>query len=73
MPVLDVSSLSTPRKLLDSSQFSTPGSSSGRGHWIILDREGRRNNGEKYVVAWDKKTDSEGKETQIEVGFLRGC
>uniref|UniRef100_A0A8D0AYK8 Exocyst complex component Sec8 n=1 Tax=Sander lucioperca TaxID=283035 RepID=A0A8D0AYK8_SANLU len=26
MPVLDVSSLSTPRKLLDSSQFSTPGS-----------------------------------------------
>uniref|UniRef100_A0A7N8Y8P7 Exocyst complex component Sec8 n=1 Tax=Mastacembelus armatus TaxID=205130 RepID=A0A7N8Y8P7_9TELE len=29
MPVLDVSSLSTPRKLLDSSQFSTPGSSSG--------------------------------------------
>uniref|UniRef100_A0A3Q3M474 Exocyst complex component Sec8 n=1 Tax=Mastacembelus armatus TaxID=205130 RepID=A0A3Q3M474_9TELE len=30
MPVLDVSSLSTPRKLLDSSQFSTPGSSSVR-------------------------------------------
>uniref|UniRef100_A0A672H0Y4 Exocyst complex component Sec8 n=1 Tax=Salarias fasciatus TaxID=181472 RepID=A0A672H0Y4_SALFA len=29
MPGLDVSSLSTPRKLLDSSQFSTPGSSSG--------------------------------------------
>uniref|UniRef100_A0A665VZJ6 Exocyst complex component Sec8 n=1 Tax=Echeneis naucrates TaxID=173247 RepID=A0A665VZJ6_ECHNA len=29
MPVLDVSSLSTPRKLLDSSQFSTPGSSNG--------------------------------------------
>uniref|UniRef100_A0A665VZU8 Exocyst complex component Sec8 n=1 Tax=Echeneis naucrates TaxID=173247 RepID=A0A665VZU8_ECHNA len=28
MPVLDVSSLSTPRKLLDSSQFSTPGSMS---------------------------------------------
>uniref|UniRef100_A0A7N6B3C7 Exocyst complex component Sec8 n=1 Tax=Anabas testudineus TaxID=64144 RepID=A0A7N6B3C7_ANATE len=28
MPVLDVSSLSTPRKILDSSQFSTPGSSS---------------------------------------------
>lgn len=26
MPVLDVSSLSTPRKLLDTSQFSTPGS-----------------------------------------------
>ncbi|KAM9771610.1 exocyst complex component 4 [Syngnathus typhle] len=30
MPALDVSSLSTPRKLLDSSQFSTPGSSSVR-------------------------------------------
>ncbi|XP_029017580.1 exocyst complex component 4 isoform X1 [Betta splendens] len=30
MPVLDVSSMSTPRKLLDSSQFSTPGSSSVR-------------------------------------------
>ncbi|TKS90842.1 Exocyst complex component 4 [Collichthys lucidus] len=30
MPGLDVSSLSTPRKLLDSSQFSTPGSSSVR-------------------------------------------
>uniref|UniRef100_A0A668AM13 Exocyst complex component Sec8 n=1 Tax=Myripristis murdjan TaxID=586833 RepID=A0A668AM13_9TELE len=30
MPVLDVSSLSTPRKLLDSSQFSTPGSGSGK-------------------------------------------
>uniref|UniRef100_A0A3Q1J3L4 Exocyst complex component Sec8 n=2 Tax=Anabas testudineus TaxID=64144 RepID=A0A3Q1J3L4_ANATE len=30
MPVLDVSSLSTPRKILDSSQFSTPGSSSVR-------------------------------------------
>ncbi|KAM6895936.1 exocyst complex component 4 [Lycodopsis pacificus] len=30
IPVLDVSSLSTPRKLLDSSQFSTPGSSSVR-------------------------------------------
>uniref|UniRef100_A0A8D3E7Q5 Exocyst complex component Sec8 n=1 Tax=Scophthalmus maximus TaxID=52904 RepID=A0A8D3E7Q5_SCOMX len=29
MPVLDVSSLSTPRKLLDSSQFSTPGSGTG--------------------------------------------
>ncbi|KAM6895488.1 exocyst complex component 4 [Xenentodon cancila] len=29
MPGLDISSLSTPRKLLDSSQFSTPGSSSG--------------------------------------------
>uniref|UniRef100_M3ZSR7 Exocyst complex component Sec8 n=1 Tax=Xiphophorus maculatus TaxID=8083 RepID=M3ZSR7_XIPMA len=29
MPVLEVSGLSTPRKLLDSSQFSTPGSSSG--------------------------------------------
>lgn len=29
IPVLDVGSLSTPRKLLDSSQFSTPGSSSG--------------------------------------------
>uniref|UniRef100_A0A3P8R5V6 Exocyst complex component Sec8 n=1 Tax=Astatotilapia calliptera TaxID=8154 RepID=A0A3P8R5V6_ASTCA len=28
IPVLDVGSLSTPRKLLDSSQFSTPGSSS---------------------------------------------
>uniref|UniRef100_A0A3Q2WL99 Exocyst complex component Sec8 n=1 Tax=Haplochromis burtoni TaxID=8153 RepID=A0A3Q2WL99_HAPBU len=28
VPVLDVGSLSTPRKLLDSSQFSTPGSSS---------------------------------------------
>uniref|UniRef100_A0A3P9N712 Exocyst complex component Sec8 n=1 Tax=Poecilia reticulata TaxID=8081 RepID=A0A3P9N712_POERE len=28
MPVLEVSGLSTPRKLLDSSQFSTPGSSS---------------------------------------------
>uniref|UniRef100_A0A8C4NWB3 Exocyst complex component Sec8 n=1 Tax=Dicentrarchus labrax TaxID=13489 RepID=A0A8C4NWB3_DICLA len=27
MPVLDVGSLSTPRKLLDSTQFSTPGSS----------------------------------------------
>uniref|UniRef100_A0A3B3UB02 Exocyst complex component Sec8 n=1 Tax=Poecilia latipinna TaxID=48699 RepID=A0A3B3UB02_9TELE len=30
MPVLEVSGLSTPRKLLDSSQFSTPGSSSVR-------------------------------------------
>uniref|UniRef100_A0AAQ5ZTT7 Exocyst complex component Sec8 n=1 Tax=Amphiprion ocellaris TaxID=80972 RepID=A0AAQ5ZTT7_AMPOC len=30
MPVLDISSLSTPRKLLDSSQFSTPGSGSVR-------------------------------------------
>ncbi|XP_077449980.1 exocyst complex component 4 isoform X2 [Stigmatopora argus] len=30
MPPLDVSGLSTPRKLLDSSQFSTPGSSSAR-------------------------------------------
>nr|XP_019947928.1 PREDICTED: exocyst complex component 4 [Paralichthys olivaceus] len=30
VPVLDVSSLSTPRKLLDSSQYSTPGSSSVR-------------------------------------------
>uniref|UniRef100_A0A3Q2DYW4 Exocyst complex component Sec8 n=1 Tax=Cyprinodon variegatus TaxID=28743 RepID=A0A3Q2DYW4_CYPVA len=30
MSVLEVSSLSTPRKLLDSSQFSTPGSGSGR-------------------------------------------
>ncbi|KAF0029732.1 hypothetical protein F2P81_018837 [Scophthalmus maximus] len=30
MPVLDVSSLSTPRKLLDSSQFSTPGSGTVR-------------------------------------------
>ncbi|KAG7513822.1 exocyst complex component 4 [Solea senegalensis] len=30
VPVLDVSSLSTPRKLLDSSQFSTPGSSGVR-------------------------------------------
>uniref|UniRef100_A0A3P8VFX6 Exocyst complex component Sec8 n=1 Tax=Cynoglossus semilaevis TaxID=244447 RepID=A0A3P8VFX6_CYNSE len=30
MPALDVSSLSTPRKLLDSSQFSTPGSGSAR-------------------------------------------
>ncbi|XP_061768226.1 exocyst complex component 4 [Nerophis ophidion] len=30
MPVLDVSNISTPRKHLDSSQFSTPGSSSVR-------------------------------------------
>uniref|UniRef100_A0A8C6P6K7 Exocyst complex component Sec8 n=1 Tax=Nothobranchius furzeri TaxID=105023 RepID=A0A8C6P6K7_NOTFU len=30
LPVLEVSGLSTPRKLLDSSQFSTPGSSSVR-------------------------------------------
>ncbi|XP_011489439.1 exocyst complex component 4 [Oryzias latipes] len=30
IPVLEVSSLSTPRKLLDSSQYSTPGSSSVR-------------------------------------------
>ncbi|KAK5876443.1 hypothetical protein CesoFtcFv8_025798 [Champsocephalus esox] len=30
MPVLDVSSMSTPRKLLDTSQFSTPGSGSVR-------------------------------------------
>lgn len=30
IPILDVSSMSTPRKLLDSSQFSTPGSSSVR-------------------------------------------
>ncbi|XP_077565639.1 exocyst complex component 4 [Stigmatopora nigra] len=30
MPPLDVSGLSTPRKLLDSSQFSTPGSSCAR-------------------------------------------
>uniref|UniRef100_A0A8C8DWX2 Exocyst complex component Sec8 n=1 Tax=Oryzias sinensis TaxID=183150 RepID=A0A8C8DWX2_9TELE len=29
IPVLEVSSLSTPRKLLDSSQYSTPGSNSG--------------------------------------------
>ncbi|CAF95972.1 unnamed protein product [Tetraodon nigroviridis] len=30
IPILDVSSISTPRKLLESSQFSTPGSSSVR-------------------------------------------
>ncbi|XP_062339615.1 exocyst complex component 4 [Osmerus eperlanus] len=30
LPITDVSSLSTPRKLMDSSQFSTPGSSSVR-------------------------------------------
>lgn len=30
LPALDGSSISTPRKLLDSSQFSTPGSSSGK-------------------------------------------
>ncbi|XP_036374259.1 exocyst complex component 4 [Megalops cyprinoides] len=30
LPLLDVSSLSTPRKFMDSSQFSTPGSSSMR-------------------------------------------
>uniref|UniRef100_A0A8C5ES72 Exocyst complex component Sec8 n=1 Tax=Gouania willdenowi TaxID=441366 RepID=A0A8C5ES72_GOUWI len=30
MPVLDVSGMSTPRKLLETSQFSTPGCSSGK-------------------------------------------
>uniref|UniRef100_A0A672GZK8 Exocyst complex component Sec8 n=1 Tax=Salarias fasciatus TaxID=181472 RepID=A0A672GZK8_SALFA len=41
MPGLDVSSLSTPRKLLDSSQFSTPGSSSGTVSRSHLDRGGK--------------------------------
>uniref|UniRef100_A0A8C4I468 Exocyst complex component Sec8 n=1 Tax=Dicentrarchus labrax TaxID=13489 RepID=A0A8C4I468_DICLA len=36
MPVLDVGSLSTPRKLLDSTQFSTPGSSINRLHCPLL-------------------------------------
>ncbi|XP_054844651.1 exocyst complex component 4 [Eublepharis macularius] len=39
VPLLDVTNLSTPRKFLDSSQFSTPGNSSGKDVSLIEIKE----------------------------------
>lgn len=41
MPMLDASGLSTPRKLLDSSQFGTPGTCSGEVLGARSDKRGR--------------------------------
>lgn len=74
LPVLDVSSLSTPRKLLDSSQFSTPGSGGTVLRSYLTGKNGEKlekNKGGALGKKIKRANDREDKEKQMRI--LRAC